>query len=263
MNNGILVYAFNNQKIDYIKQAKQLAIRAKHYLDLPTTLITDQQIHDECFDNVVVYDDVNTISNKTYRNRNQSHNLSFKNCARIFAFDHTPYDKTIILDSDILICNDQYAKCFEQSDDLLMYDSATDITGIRTTEEFEFVSDIGCKFYWATCVYFEKTKKVEVFFNLLQHVFENYAYYKVLYDLPTNVYRNDYAFSICAHILNDFNQGDVIGKFPGSLYHSTDRDSLIKIQDDNLLFVTEKNTAVKTKAVNVHCMNKFNLEELL
>ena len=41
MSKGILVHAFNNEEIDYVKQAVMVAERAKKYLNLPTSIITD------------------------------------------------------------------------------------------------------------------------------------------------------------------------------------------------------------------------------
>ena len=41
MNNGVVLFAFNNTHIDYIKQAIYCAKRVKQYLNLPVQLITD------------------------------------------------------------------------------------------------------------------------------------------------------------------------------------------------------------------------------
>ena len=262
MNKGILLFAFNNEKIDYVKQAKFVATRAKKYLDLPTTLITDNHVEDGIFDNVILFNKLLPKNNKTYRDRTTTTVLDFKNRARMYAYDLSPYDETIILDTDIVICNNQYNNVFQQTDDLLMYSDAYDITLNRNKNEFTYVSDIGCKFYWATCVYFKKTKRTNIFFDLLKHISENYSYYKVLYELPTNVYRNDYAFSIAAHIMNNFST-TAIGKFPGTLYYSTDKDSIINFNNNDILFLSENNITIKTKGINVHCMNKFNLESIL
>ena len=114
MNKGILLFAFNNEKIDYVKQAKFVATRAKQYLNLPTTLVTDSPVEDEVFDNVRIAVDNHPTNNKTYRDRTTSTVLNFKNRARMYAYDLSPYDNTILLDTDIVICNDQYNKVFQQ-----------------------------------------------------------------------------------------------------------------------------------------------------
>ena len=40
MNNGVLCFANNNNKVNYILQAQELATRVRKYLDLPTTIVT-------------------------------------------------------------------------------------------------------------------------------------------------------------------------------------------------------------------------------
>ena len=53
MSKGIIVHAFNNEEIDYVKQAIDVAKRAKKHLDLPTSVITDMDIDNSVFDKTV------------------------------------------------------------------------------------------------------------------------------------------------------------------------------------------------------------------
>ena len=54
MTQGAMMFAFNNQKIDYIKLATWNAQNIKQFLGLPTTLVTDQPVDDSVFDQVIV-----------------------------------------------------------------------------------------------------------------------------------------------------------------------------------------------------------------
>ena len=47
--------------------------------------------------------------------------------------------------------------------------------------------------------FLRKGKRAELFFDTLNHVVDNYDHYKLIYDVGTETFRNDYAFSI-AHI---------------------------------------------------------------
>ena len=40
---GILIFAFNNDKIDYFKHACWVADRVEQYLELPTTIVTNEK----------------------------------------------------------------------------------------------------------------------------------------------------------------------------------------------------------------------------
>lgn len=267
MNKGLLVFAFNNEKINYIKQAENIARRAEKFLNLPTTLVTDKKVINSLFDKILTVDDNSYPIKKTFRNGNESERLSFKNSNRIYSYDLTPYDETIVLDSDIIICNNQYNKCFEQKEkSILLYKEAVDICTYRDNREFKYISNTGCDFYWATCVYFKKDKVSKTFFDLVKHIFDNYYYYKRIYQITSNVYRNDFAFSIAVHIMNNFQKADSIGKFPGSLYYSIDKDYVEKINDNQILIIAEhsqKQIPIKLENLNLHCMNKFALEKLL
>lgn len=272
MSKGVLLFAFNNADINYIKQAVFCAKRVREYLDLPTSLVTDIELNQsdrQFFDKVISCNKEFVYSTKTYRNGTDRKSLSFKNIARIMSYDYSPYDETIVLDTDIIICNDQYNKCFQQNRDILLYSNALDIAGYRDYSEFDWISDAGCKFYWATCIFFRKTVKSKIFFDLLKHLHENWNHYNFTYQIGSSVFRNDHCFSIAVHILNNNMPGNYIGEFPGTLYYSTDKDHVKKIAGEDILVYAEKQNMngsyfpIKTKGLNVHCMNKYSLEALL
>ena len=58
MTKGILLSAFNTDKVDYFRMAVHTAKRAKHFLNLPVTVITDDSTDIEkynfTFDNVII-----------------------------------------------------------------------------------------------------------------------------------------------------------------------------------------------------------------
>ena len=43
MTNGVLLFAHNNQKMDYVKLAIYCARKIKKYLNLPVALVTDSK----------------------------------------------------------------------------------------------------------------------------------------------------------------------------------------------------------------------------
>ena len=269
MSKGCLLFAFNNEKIDYVKQAVYCAKKIRKHLNVPVSLVSDIEVDDPVFDKVIAFDKELAYSMKTYRSHTTSFKLSFKNVARIYSYDLTPYDSTLVLDTDVLICNNEIAKCFDSNADLMMYSNAQDVGNYIDKKEFEWISDTGCKFYWATCLYFKKTKTNKLYFDLVQHIYENWGYYKTIYQIQNAVYRNDFAFSIAAHIMNNHSKGDFIGEMPGTLHYSIDKDIIQSINEDDLLFLIHnpqkgKNFfPVRTKNMTVHCMNKFDLDRLI
>lgn len=267
MSNGVLCFA-NNNEINYIRQAENLAKRVRQHLNLPTSIVTstpdlvDKSIFDkvitlkESIDNRKRYNDGNT----TYRN------LQFKNFGRHNAYDLTPYNKTIVLDTDFIICNSNFTKAFTQSHDFLIYKNAVDIASWRHHPEFEYINNKGIPFYWATAFYFEKTENVATFFDLLKSLVKNWDYYKTVFDIGSRNFRNDHAFSMAIHYMNGLEDANWAKPMPGTMYYTLDRDILQTINDNALNFLLEKQNmngqyiCAKTQDQNVHVMNKFSLE---
>lgn len=266
MTSGVLLFAYNNEQIDYVAQACFLANRIKQYMNLPTTLVTDDKERvvkfykgNEVFDKIIS-SDILRKNKKTYHDGSLSKKvLDFKNFNRSDAYDLTPYDKTLIMDTDYIISNDLLAHCFDSSNKLMMYSDSMDVSGWRDSSEFKFISETSIKFYWATCVYFTKDPENKAFFDLIKHIRENYQHYRNLYQITSTVFRNDYAFSIAAHIMG------YVKELPGKMIYSTHKDVLQKIDNSVIKLLIEKEdrmgeyTLLKSDGLNLHVMNKFSL----
>ena len=276
MSKGVVLIANNNGTVDYVKQAIYCAGRIKKYLNLPVTLITDSEdyvskIAHDVFDKVISTDYRNVENKKVYFDGALSHKiLMFKNYSRSTAYHLSPYDKTILMDTDYILSNSILNNCFDMDSDLMMYKESVDIAQVRDEREFEYISDKGIDFYWATVVYFEKNEKNDIYFNLIDHIEENWNYYQSIYDINADLFRNDFAFSIAIHIMNGFqSNNEIVDKLPGKHYYTTDRDVAWKINNDYLMFLVQKKnfegqyTAISTSGLNVHIMNKFSLGRII
>ncbi len=82
MSNGVLCFAHNNGKIDYLKQAEFLAKRVKQHLNLPTTLVTStpQSLNsNKVFDQVIKIADDNSNVKLYYNGSLHQQRLMLKN----------------------------------------------------------------------------------------------------------------------------------------------------------------------------------------
>ena len=291
MSKGVLVFARNNANIDYCKQAYFLAKRISKYLNLPTTIVTDSTKYllsaypdaESVFDNIIsiVWKEEDLTENTTL-SKTENHGLrtyrdgtlvekklEFKNETRTLAYDLTPYDETLILDTDVVICNDTFKQCFSQSHDFLAYRTSYDLAGFDRGNSFERVSDTSVDFYWATCIFFRKTAENKIFFDLLQHIQENWNHYNKIFQINSAFYRNDFSFSIAIHIMNGYQQGNFANPMPGVLYFTTDKSILWEIKNSELLLLLEKQkhlgeyTPLRIKDANVHVMNKYSLNRCI
>lgn len=274
MSRGVLLFASNNGSIDYVKQAYFLALRISKYLNLPTSVVTDTAIPSEyvdAFDKIIAVESSEAVyTNKRYYDGSLSKKtLAFNNGNRANAYKLTPYNETIVMDTDFIISNDALNCCFDQQKDFLIYKDAVHIGTLGNPFEFERISDTGIDFYWATVFFFRKTKTNEIFFNLLNHIKENYWHYRSVYQFTTPVFRNDIAFSIAIHIMNGYQYDHFAGKLPGKHYYCIDRDILHKIDNDNFTVLVEnperlgEYLLVNLKGSNLHVMNKFSLERAI
>ena len=278
MSKGVLVFASNNSEFDYLLQAQQVAVRASKHLDLPTSVVTDTDSvkNTSCdvsiFDNVI-YTDVNNFGKANQRDAHDGDytvkTVHWKNEARPIVYDVTPYDETLLLDTDIVICNSDWKVCFDQPQDFRIYKNCINLSENFWPYQYEKISEIGPDFYWASAVFFRKTKTNKIFFDLIQHIKDEWTHYTNVYSLPSKKYRSDYVFSIAIHIMNGFSKGNFETEMPGQLYYITDKGILKDLKGDNMLLLlndptyNRKFTACRTKKMNVHVMNKFSLERCL
>jgi len=195
--------------------------------------------------------------------------LRFKNDIRVKSFELSPFDETLVIDCDYLINNDILKYCWQQPHDFLIHKQAVDLSGYRYDPRLVTLSDKSIDFYWATVFFFRKNKNTEIFFNYLNHIQENWNYYRYVYQIEQSLYRNDFAFGIAIHVMNGYQNGSWAHDLPGKLYYTIDKDILLEHADTEMKFLIEKEkyrgeyTVMKTKGINVHVMNKFSISRIL
>lgn len=276
MNKGAVLIARNNEEIDYVKQAVFLANRIKKYLKIPVTIITDStdylksSFDYKIFDKIITVPYLETKNNRSYYDGTLSYkSANFKNDLRSQIFNLSPYDETLLLDTDFIISNSLLLNCFNSKNNLMLFKESEDIAKVRNEEEFRYISDFSIDFYWATVIFFRKTTENKIFFDLISHIYDNWKHYSRIYQIDSPLFRNDFAFSIGIHIMNGFQKGDFAQCLPGKHLYTIDKDILWDLKEDKMTFLVEKKnylgeyTAIKTQGQNVHVMNKFSLERII
>jgi hypothetical protein len=278
MTSGVLMFAHNNREIDYGMMAYVSARYVDKYLNVPVSLVTDSGTVNwlnsrdtnliSFFDKIILTDEFTQPIQQDKRFYDGSLNYkknAFKNGFRSRSYDLTPYDKTLVIDTDVLIQNDRLKNIWNSNTDFMINSKHIDLVYNRNYDEFNRVSDYTIDFYWATIFYFEKTDWTNTFFNLCQHIAENYEYYRFIYQIAYPVMRNDFVFSIAIHIMNGFNNKTIPQTLPAETYYTIDKDILHQVNSDgNLIFLLQKNnilgeyTLAKTSKQNIHIMNKYS-----
>ena len=262
MTKGYLIFAENTEHVDYVSIAEINAALIRRYSDARICLVTNEQVTSKQFDDVIVIDP--SESNKRSVNVNGKRELvPYYNSNRAKVYNISPYDQTIMVDADYFLYSNKLEQCWDSDQSsLLMSKHATTLLGGSLLPGDVMLEDKTIPMYWATCVYFNRSRYCEQFFSLVEHVAQNYVYYFKLYNVPANYYRNDYAYSIALHMYNDFQILDN-NKLPGGpLLTSYFNDQVVNIHKTGMTILSQhRNTylPVVTSDTNIHVMNKQSL----
>ena len=277
MTTGALIFAQNNAYIDYTKLAIFSAKQIIKYLNIPVTLVTDNPDYlyltypeeSKLFDKVIAISSNETQQKKFHDGSLSYKKYEWKNFSRNQAYDLTPYDTTLVIDSDYVINSKILSVALNSDYDFQIYKDSLDLAGWRDSSSFTRINQYSIPFYWATVFVFKKTPVTESFFKLIDHIKNNWDYYRILYSIDATNFRNDFAFSIAIHIMNDLTDGDFATPLPGTMVYCLDRDFLVSAEDNKIQFLVEKEsyngeyTLVKTTGLDVHVMNKQSLTRFI
>ena len=286
MSKGFLIFAHNNKEIEYLKLACINAYLIKQHCNIhDITVVTNQFSYDYTVDTMgekFITDSVSNIviteQDSYFKNANTrlfkdtSHTikpLPFYNIDRCNAYDLSPYDETIIIDADYLILSDSLNSCWGHENELMMNWEYQDINVERDDPTLKRLSPTGITMYWATVVYFKKCDFAKQFFETVKHVKDNREFYQDVYKWPGNLYRNDYSFSIAAHMLGGFVDKGIAQLPIPSLYKTFDTDDIHSaVSSNELIMYLEKPKSLgdfilcKWKGLDLHVMNKWAINRV-
>jgi hypothetical protein len=261
MSKGVLLFAFNIENVNYYEMAVSCAKRVNHFLNLPVTLITNEQslpeVQHYIFDNIITVPEDST--NKKGKNL-------WLNKGRYRAYELTPYDETILLDTDYLVNSDKLNQLFDLYDDFMCAKNVSFLMSDR--DEQEVISPYSFTTMWATVMIFRKAHRVKQIFECLEMVQKNYLHYANIHHFSSGMYRNDYAITIALRIVNG-NTFDSKDYMPWPLVHlgkeiSAHRKNDTLFNTDYLLMNSdEKKKYIFIKDTDFHCMSKSNFMELV
>jgi hypothetical protein len=275
---GAVIFAQNNSSIDYVKLAIFAATRVKTFLNIPVSVITDSADwmlsaypkESIIFDQIIEIEYTSSSNQKRFNDGTLSSKfLEWKNLDRNSVYDLTPYDRTLVIDSDYII-NSPLLLCGLQSDhNFQIYKDSFGLSSWRDNTEFKRINQYSIPFYWATTFIFEKTLEVKSFFDIVNYIKANWQYFRTLYSIEVATFRNDFAFSIAIHLMNAKTSGIFAQELSGKMLYISDRDLLISIKDSKMKFLIEKEnhlgeyTAVSLNDTDVHVMNKLSLTRFI
>ena len=253
--NGVLLFAYDNESIKYTELAKLCALLVRRHLpNTGVTLVTDNSI-DGPFDDVIIVEPGNS-NRRTFRIPNgETEEVTWHNKTRPQAYDLTPYDKTLLLDVDYLMFNNSLQWLFQSDKELLCHNTVYDITGKESLIDEKMLHWSSIPMLWATVIYFTKNDTAREFFNLVKLVQDNYQYYYNLYNFKSGPYRNDYAISIAYNLLS------LEHYIIDPLFTLPSQFTLEDVREDGTLVHNADGEVSYIRNTNVHVMNKHSIIE--
>ena len=246
MTTGALIFARNNEQIDYVAMAKWSAKNIERHLGIPTHIVTD----DVLINNTRHFTDVGTV---TWYNHN-----------RTDAYQLSPWDRTLVLDADYVVAGNQLKVLLEIDQDFLAHRWAYDVTGKNNFEGLNYFGDNRMPMWWATVMMFRKSNHARLIFESMQMIRDNWTHYRNLYKNSTTTYRNDHALSIALGIVN----GHTLNhhSIPWSLASLTPEHMLTQLSQDryrvNFINKEHKHQWIELTQ-DFHAMGKQQLGEIV
>jgi len=273
MNNGVLLFVYNNRDIDYARSAIIAGFLANTNLQVPVSIITDEstiqwmkqsdiyQHAEKLFDKIIYTERSTRLNYRNLRNGGlEKKPVLFLNDNRCKAWELTPYDRTLLIDSDFLIYSDRLSEFWNVDSSVLISSAMKDIRGDRCGYHDRYISDTGPDLRWATTVMFSKDQESKVFFELVESIKDNYQYFSDLYSFLPGQYRNDISFSIAHHMMSGHSSS--LDYFLPPILTVQDLDSIQDIDKDfvrvyiNDPITGQDNFLCNLKNTDVHIMNK-------
>ncbi len=275
MKKGVVIFAHNSRQVDYALMAVIAGGLAKKYLNVPVSLISDESTIEwlriskkynkakKVFDKIIEVKKPVTTNQRLLVDTYTSTMVPFVNSNRASVWDLTPYDRTLLIDSDFLIMSKTLAEFWDADSKFMISSSINDVRGDRLGVLDKHVSDTGMPLSWATTIMFTKDNETKLIFDMVDHIRDNYVHYADLYNFNAAVFRNDIAFSVAKHILNGF-EYDFANNLPPVLT-ALGRDLISDVEENKITllindeFTEDAVVATTIKDRDIHVMNKQSI----
>lgn len=199
MITGALIFAYNNEAFDYVRMAELAASRVRRHLGIPVAVVTDSPTNGN-FDQVVIHSaparDSRWFPDAKMR-------AIWHNHTRPDAWDLTPWDRTLLIDADMVVASDRLKVLLDHaSQSVLCHRSAYDVTGINDFSGLGQLGRYAWPLAWATVMIFDRSAHAQAIFACMKMVRSNWTHYRQIYHESSPTYRNDHALTIAQNMAN-------------------------------------------------------------
>ena len=204
MKKGILFCCFDTEtttgkKINYSALLKVFAFEYKRTLNYPIAVITDEFIDNPHIDEQIIINP--PVGNSRSSLCDGVHvEYEWKNNVKQMAYAFSPFDRTLLLDADYLIGSDLLSTVLECDSEFMIAKRVYDVSNTDSFEKYTWMPNRTIPHCWATVMVWDK-EKAKPYFEFARQIEQNYEYYANVFGFNKNQFRNDFVYSIVAHVM--------------------------------------------------------------
>jgi len=262
LKTGVMFYAINNGHYDYLKIAAWNADNVRRWLDVEVAVVTNEQDVPDKFDHVIKVNPKST--NERYFPDLQVKG-NWYNTNRVDAFELTPFDRTLVVDVDYVICSPDLNTAIQSEKDFLCFKNAYDVTmSAKGFNDLNYFGEHNFPMSWATVMAFNQSKQSKYIFESMRMIRDKWEHYRNIYKITRKDFRNDYALSIALGIVSGHT--NKIDYIPYQLATVPPEVKIKQINQDEYYLTMVRNnkpTWLSLKAIDFHAMSKSSLEQLI
>jgi len=199
MTTGVLIFAYNNEHIDYLAMANWSAKNIRRHLGLPVAIVTDMIIPADYKFEQTIYASSDSTNSRWFTDLNKT--VTWYNRNRADAYSITPWQQTLVLDADYVVASEQLTTLLKVKQDFVSTRLAYDVTGLQSFDDNNYFGRYHMPMSWATVMMFRRSDTAKLIFESMQMIRDNWRHYTNLYGITRLTYRNDYALSIAQNIV--------------------------------------------------------------
>jgi hypothetical protein len=271
MTRGFLIFAFNNEVLDYLGHALWIADRIERILGLPTSIVTDEAsagTKQNVQHNLIITEAL-AGHQRNFNIHEDGNVATWKNVNRFQAYDLSPYDETVVIDADYIVNSDQLLNLFSSPEDFLVHRKPYDITDRKSFQPYDYLPKYKFPHYWATVIFFRKSEFAKTIFDTIKMIRENYTHYSRVYKFRSSPFRNDYVVSVALSIVYG-HRINSIPEIPWNMPMVANNADIVQLDDRKFEIQYQKNVNRTDKPMRVmvqdhdiHFLNKFSLEKMI
>lgn len=258
MTTGALIFAFNNEHIDYVSMAAWSAANIHRHLDIPVCVVTDSDTEDPIFDRIIRIDRTHTDQQREFADIDGR--VTWYNQDRVDAYALSPWDQTLVLDADYVVAGPQLVTLLADSRPFLCHRFAWDAVAGKALDNLNYFGSSRMPMWWATTMMFRRNNITEYIFDSMKMVRDNWQHYKDLFGIKRGHYRNDFALSISLGIVSGHTLK--VDSIPWDLSTIVPEHEISQLAPDHYQINFEKDGKVRyitISGIDFHAMGKGQL----